>query len=186
MSFFIQLIEITFVDHYCVHCVLQKRCLNSLCCRLFNRRRTTIFSTHFSGGETHTSRRLWNRNMSETETATMSGSENGTKAEKVQVTAHSVNTSVNTSISDETYPGRNIAYQPPSRYHTTHNLDIDAYFQGPRDMNKHSKLPFFMRIHGSVLPKMILPLSFVAVWATAITLISQLVFPLSMPDRVQR
>lgn len=38
-------------------------------------------------------------------------------------------------------------------------------------MQKHSKLPFFMRVHGSVMPKMILPLTFVGLWATAVTLV---------------
>lgn len=71
-------------------------------------------------------------------------------------------------------PGRNVAFQPPSRYMTTHTMEIDDYFAGPRDMQKHSKLPFFMRIHGSVLPRMILPLSFVGLWATTITCISKL------------
>lgn len=70
-------------------------------------------------------------------------------------------------------PARNVAFQPPSRYQTRHSIDIDDYFAGPRDMQKHSKLPFFMRIHGSVLPKMILPLIFVSGWATAIKLIHE-------------
>jgi hypothetical protein len=40
-------------------------------------------------------------------------------------------------------------------------------------MDKHSKWPIFMRMHGSVMPKMILPLVFVAAWSTFITLISK-------------
>lgn len=116
--------------------------------------------------------------MDNTQPAAMEASENGEKVEQVQVNARSVNT----SSSSETYPGRNIAYQPPSRYQTTHSLDIDAYFAGPRDMNKHSKLPFFMRIHGSVLPKMILPLAFVGAWATAVTLIAELVWKIGGYD----
>lgn len=55
----------------------------------------------------------------------------------------------------------------PHRQHS--GLELDDYFAGPRDMQKHSKLPFFMRIHGSVMPKMILPLSWVGIWATLIT-----------------
>lgn len=74
-------------------------------------------------------------------------------------------------------PARNVAFQPPSRYQTSHSLDLDDYFAGPRDMQKHSKLPLFMRIHGSVMPKMILPLTFVGAWATAITCIDKLVNP---------
>ena len=75
-------------------------------------------------------------------------------------------------------PARNVAFQPPSRIPTRHSLEIDDYFEGPRDMQKHSKLPLFMRVHGSVMPKMILPLAFVGGWATAITCISEFVHPL--------
>jgi predicted membrane chloride channel (bestrophin family) len=44
-------------------------------------------------------------------------------------------------------------------------------------MDKHSKWPIFMRMHGSVMPKMILPLLFVAAWSSFITLISKFVHP---------
>jgi ion channel-forming bestrophin family protein len=47
-------------------------------------------------------------------------------------------------------------------------------------MSKHSKWPFFLRMHGSVLPKMILPLTVVAAWATAITVISEKKKPLTV------
>lgn len=40
-------------------------------------------------------------------------------------------------------------------------------------MDKHSKWPIFMRLHGSVMPKMILPMLLVAIWATIITCISK-------------
>ncbi|KAF2196356.1 UPF0187-domain-containing protein [Delitschia confertaspora ATCC 74209] len=64
---------------------------------------------------------------------------------------------------------------PPmsNQKHHTGSVDIDDYFVGPLDVSRHSKWPFFLRMHGSVLPKMILPLFFVAAWATAITLISE-------------
>jgi predicted membrane chloride channel (bestrophin family) len=39
-------------------------------------------------------------------------------------------------------------------------------------MDKHSKWPIFLRMHGSVTPKMILPMLWVAGWSTAVTLIS--------------
>ena len=48
----------------------------------------------------------------------------------------------------------------------------------PRDVEKHSKVPYFLRLSGSITPRMIVPLLFVAVWATAITCISQFVYPL--------
>lgn len=48
----------------------------------------------------------------------------------------------------------------------------------PRDDEKHSKVPYFLRISGSITPRMIVPLTFIAIWATAITCISEFVFPL--------
>ncbi|KAF2427406.1 UPF0187-domain-containing protein [Tothia fuscella] len=60
---------------------------------------------------------------------------------------------------------------PFSRVQTS--LDMDDYFVGPRDMSKHSKWPVFMRLHGSILPEMILPLIFVGGWSTLITCISK-------------
>lgn len=77
-------------------------------------------------------------------------------------------------------PARNIAFKPMSRMQTAASLEIDDYFAGPRDMNRHSKVPFFMRVHGSIVPKMILPLLFVGVWSTAITYIHMRVHNLSM------
>jgi hypothetical protein len=62
---------------------------------------------------------------------------------------------------------------PLSRAQTS--VDMSDYFVGPRDMNKHSKWPVFMQMHGSILPEMVLPLVFVAIWSTAITCISRFV-----------
>lgn len=47
------------------------------------------------------------------------------------------------------------------------------YFEGPRDTQRHSKLPLFMQLHGGILPKMILPLVFVGSWATTVCLIDE-------------
>lgn len=49
-------------------------------------------------------------------------------------------------------------------------------------MSKHSKWPFFLRMHGSVLPKMILPLAVVAAWSTAITILSEFVYQLKVSN----
>lgn len=49
-------------------------------------------------------------------------------------------------------------------------------------MNKHSKWPFFLRMHGSVLPKMLLPLIIVALWSTLITILSEFVYPLKISN----
>ncbi|KAJ4518052.1 hypothetical protein HRR80_003875 [Exophiala dermatitidis] len=78
-------------------------------------------------------------------------------------------------------PGRNPKFTPIAlRAPTRTSIDLDDYFVGPRDMNHHSKWPYFLRLHGSVLPKMILPLTFVAAWATAITCISKFVYVLGI------
>lgn len=42
-------------------------------------------------------------------------------------------------------------------------------------MDKHSKWPIFMRMHGSITPKMIMPMVWVAAWSTLITCISHFV-----------
>ncbi|EAW12575.1 UPF0187 domain membrane protein [Aspergillus clavatus NRRL 1] len=58
-------------------------------------------------------------------------------------------------------------------FHRRRSDDFDSYFHGPRDLDKHSKWPAFLRMHGSVLPKLILPLLIVAAWSTLITCISR-------------
>ncbi|PMD59542.1 UPF0187-domain-containing protein [Hyaloscypha bicolor E] len=58
------------------------------------------------------------------------------------------------------------------------DIALENYFVGPRDMDAHSKLPYFLRLHGSVMPRMILPLFLVGGWATCITCISKFVKPL--------
>ncbi|KAI8938528.1 hypothetical protein NX059_004414 [Plenodomus lindquistii] len=83
-------------------------------------------------------------------------------------------------LSPRSWRHRSMTYQPPSRIQTTGSLDAEDYFVGPRDMSKHSKWPDFMRMHGSVFPKMIIPLLVVTAWSTAITVVSELVHPLSV------
>ncbi|TGJ88615.1 hypothetical protein E0Z10_g172 [Xylaria hypoxylon] len=70
---------------------------------------------------------------------------------------------------------------PPSRHLSTPNpfsrkntsVDIDDYFTGPRDISKHSKWPLFLQLHGSITPKMIVPLLAIGAWATLITVLSK-------------
>jgi predicted membrane chloride channel (bestrophin family) len=52
------------------------------------------------------------------------------------------------------------------------------------DPNTHSSLPYFLRLRGSVLPKMIIPLLFVAGWATMVTCISKYVWNLGINSYV--
>lgn len=68
----------------------------------------------------------------------------------------------------------------PFHFQRRTSLDIDDYFTGPRDTSKHSKWPLFLQMHGSILPKMILPLTFIAIWSTAITVISKRVYMLGV------
>lgn len=44
--------------------------------------------------------------------------------------------------------------------------------------NHHRKLPYFLHVRGSITPRMIVPLVFVAIWSTIITCISQFWFQL--------
>ncbi|KAK5655689.1 hypothetical protein OQA88_5622 [Cercophora sp. LCS_1] len=69
---------------------------------------------------------------------------------------------------------------PFSRKNTS--LDLDDYFSGPRDLQKHSKWPIFLQMHGSILPKMIVPLLWVAAWATCFTLIHVKVHPIGVAN----
>ena len=64
------------------------------------------------------------------------------------------------------------------RQDTKTSASIEDYFTRPRDIGKHSKLPYFLRMHGSITPRMIVPLVFVGFWATLITCISEFVYPL--------
>lgn len=66
----------------------------------------------------------------------------------------------------------------PKRQDTHTSASIEDYFARPRDTEKHSKLPYFIRMHGSITPRMIVPLVFVGFWATLITCISEYVYPL--------
>ncbi|KAI0391851.1 UPF0187-domain-containing protein [Xylariaceae sp. FL0594] len=54
----------------------------------------------------------------------------------------------------------------------TTSIDLDDYFSGPRDISKHSKWPLFLQLHGSITPKLIVPLIVIGGWATLITVLS--------------
>ncbi|KAF7539498.1 hypothetical protein G7054_g2080 [Neopestalotiopsis clavispora] len=79
-----------------------------------------------------------------------------------------------TASVEEEYPISPRANTPnPFSRKNTH-MDLDDYFSGPRDISKHSKWPLFLQMHGSITPKMIVPLLFVAAWSTWITAVSML------------
>ncbi|OJJ35632.1 hypothetical protein ASPWEDRAFT_110758 [Aspergillus wentii DTO 134E9] len=60
--------------------------------------------------------------------------------------------------------------------------ELVRYFHGPRDLDKHSKWPIFFRMHGSVLPKLIVPLVFVALWSTVVTVVCKYVYNLGIDN----
>lgn len=75
-------------------------------------------------------------------------------------------------------PGLPNGAHTPLQRHAS--FDIDDYFTGPRDISRHSKWPNILRMHGSILPRMVLPLFLIGGWATAITLISKNVYNLGV------
>lgn len=60
------------------------------------------------------------------------------------------------------------------------DLDLNDYFEGPRDIRQFSRLPLGFRLYGSVLPKMIIPMSLVCIWATSITAVCHYVYDLGI------
>ncbi|KAG4430840.1 hypothetical protein IFR05_013674 [Cadophora sp. M221] len=95
---------------------------------------------------------------------------NGTH-QKIEVKPKITKSTFNANVSDFAGAPRRVSED---------SLDLDDYFVGPRDLDKHSKLPYFMRMHGSVLPRMVLPVLGVGAWATCITCISKFVYPLEV------
>jgi hypothetical protein len=53
--------------------------------------------------------------------------------------------------------------------------DSDDEKVGPARLDKFSKWPTFLRLYGSILPEMVIPLLFVAGWSSAVVCISILV-----------
>ncbi|KXJ88630.1 Bestrophin, RFP-TM, chloride channel-domain-containing protein [Microdochium bolleyi] len=77
-------------------------------------------------------------------------------------------------INEDEYPTSPQGTRTPNPFSRRQtSMDIDDYFAGPRDIQKHSKWPLFMQLHGSIVPKLILPITFVGAWATLITVISE-------------
>lgn len=59
-------------------------------------------------------------------------------------------------------------------------LDLDEYFEGPRDIRQFSRVPLCLRLYGSVLPKMLAPLLFVGLYAATITSLCEYVYDLGI------
>ncbi|RYP18517.1 hypothetical protein DL765_003892 [Monosporascus sp. GIB2] len=79
---------------------------------------------------------------------------------------------------EESYPTSPRGTTTPNPFsRRASSLDLDDYFTGPRDIAKHSKWPLFMQLHGSILPKMIVPLLVVSIWSSLITCLTMLLGP---------
>ncbi|KAL8767911.1 MAG: hypothetical protein Q9209_005698 [Squamulea sp. 1 TL-2023] len=61
------------------------------------------------------------------------------------------------------------------------SIRTEDSFTKPQDIEKHSKLPF-LRMHGSITPRMLVPLGFIGLWATLITCISEFVYELVVSE----
>lgn len=64
------------------------------------------------------------------------------------------------------------------RHDSKNSVNVEEYITQPLDIERHSKLPYFLRMHGSITPRMIVPLVVVGCWATLITCISTFKHPL--------
>ncbi|KAL9044186.1 MAG: hypothetical protein Q9214_002659 [Letrouitia sp. 1 TL-2023] len=79
-------------------------------------------------------------------------------------------------------PSPALAPKRPQNPRHKSSIRVEDSLTQPRDTEKHSKWPFFMRMHGSITPRMIVPLVFIGIWATIITCISRFVYPLVVSD----
>lgn len=68
---------------------------------------------------------------------------------------------------------------PPQRA-ASWELDLDEYFEGPRDIRQFSRLPLCLRLYGSVLPKMLVPLLLVGAYAATIAALCEYVCDLGI------
>lgn len=90
-------------------------------------------------------------------------------------------------------PGINIIDNPETSRQTSPHSQRQDHRPGPRrnasgtsflgerrqhDPEHHSKIPYFLRMSGSITPRMLVPLLFVAGWSTLVTCISVWVHPL--------
>ncbi|KAI4939614.1 uncharacterized protein J4E92_000900 [Alternaria infectoria] len=71
-----------------------------------------------------------------------------------------------------------LAPTPATSRKRTRYSSEDASDMGPRDLSHHSKFPMMLRLHGSITPKLVIPVLLVGGWATAVTCISKLVYDL--------
>ena len=86
-------------------------------------------------------------------------------------------------ISPQSASSHQPSAKPSQQHMRPHNgrhasINVEEFMTKPLDIEKHSKVPWFLRMRGSITPQMIIPLLFVACWSTIITCISQFLCPL--------
>ncbi|KAF2675026.1 UPF0187 domain membrane protein [Microthyrium microscopicum] len=69
------------------------------------------------------------------------------------------------------HPGPNEPKPKASKSKSSYKTRVKDYFFGPRDPTRHSKIPMFFRLHGSILPHLIVPMFMIGIWSTAISYI---------------
>lgn len=86
------------------------------------------------------------------------------------------------STSRETPPWTQQGCDTPRgfKHVSTFDPNLTDYFEGPRDIRHFSRIPICLRIYGSVLPKMIVPLVCVTIWSTAITAVCEYIVDLGI------
>ncbi|TDZ17498.1 UPF0187 protein [Colletotrichum sidae] len=92
--------------------------------------------------------------------------------EELKIKPRLTNFEAATEMREAMSPTGAMTPNPFSRKNTS--IDLDDYFTGPRDILKHSKWPLFMQMHGSILPKMIVPLLWMCLWSACITCVHML------------
>ncbi|KAL8723001.1 MAG: hypothetical protein Q9225_000617 [Loekoesia sp. 1 TL-2023] len=89
---------------------------------------------------------------------------------------------VNSQATSFRQPSPMPAPKRPGQPRHKSSIRTEDSFTQPRDIERHSKLPYFVRMHGSITPRMIVPLAFIGAWATLITCISKFVHPLVVSE----
>ena len=101
------------------------------------------------------------------------------KNPSITMTPHSNSVSPEQTSFRQPSPSPNQRLRPQARRLTSNLSDFGTKNY---DIEKHRKLPYFLRMTGSITPRMIVPLLFVAIWSTIITCISRFWYKLIVSD----
>ncbi|KAI4195223.1 MAG: hypothetical protein LQ346_003500 [Caloplaca aetnensis] len=108
----------------------------------------------------------------------MSATNTSISLQESETVLKSPNININSQATSLRQPSPMPGQQRPGGLRHKSSIQTEDSFTQPRDIEKHSKLPYFLRMHGSITPRMIIPLAFIGAWATLITCISKFVYPL--------